>query len=90
MHWIWKVLIIIYGFALLTTLPGAIGALYIYPGIFFFTFLTAPMLLPFMLIVYWYIAIPYFAVTLSLLYWWEKRKTGKLKSGNLFSNPQTP
>jgi len=48
-------------------------------GLSFFIF--APLWLPFLVIWFWWLAIPYFAATFGLLYWWEKRKQ-KIKEGS--------
>jgi len=71
-------LLIIYGFGFITgrMIPMTpIGNL----GLSFFIF--APLWLPFLVIWFWWLAIPYFAATFGLLYWWEKRKQ-KIKEGS--------
>jgi len=80
MHWAWKVLLIIYGFAFIFV-EFTIGWITPFGATGLLIFLTAPLWLPFFIITSWQFAIPYFAVTLGLLYYWEKRKQ-KIKEGS--------
>jgi len=81
LHIVWKVLAIIYGFGFILSLYDLIRATHFYLGLAVYYFILTPLALPFMVIVFWNIALPYFAVTLGLLYWWEKRKQ-KIKEGS--------
>ena len=82
MHIAWKILAIIYGFGFLLSCTSY-GVMYFYPGALFNFFILTPILLPFSVVMFWQFAIPYFAVTLGLLYWWETRKKRRVDVENV-------
>jgi len=83
MHLFWKVLAIIYGFTFIEyTIFGWWGAYATPYGPWMgWTWLISPIIFPILVYFGWFIAIPYFAVALTLLYLWEKRKQ-KIKEGS--------
>ncbi|MGB9756483.1 MAG: hypothetical protein ACPLVJ_01715 [Candidatus Bathyarchaeales archaeon] len=85
MRLISKVLLIIYGYGFIMFTINGFWMMGIPPGGFpvAFLFPLFPLMLPVTVYGWWYIAVPYFAVTLSLLWWWEKRKANVKVKDNM-------